>query len=646
MSLPTEYQQFIHLSRYARWRYEDNRRETWEETVNRYFNFFEEDLKERFDFTLTQDDRKELQLAVLDLDVMPSMRCLMTAGEALKKENVAGYNCSYIKCDSPRSFDEIMYVLMNGTGVGFSVEHDYINKLPEVAEEFYETETAIVVQDSKLGWSKAFKELIALLYQGLVPSWDVSKVREAGAPLKTFGGRASGPAPLVDLFRFVVAKFRAAAGRKLKPIECHDIVCKTAEVVVVGGVRRSALISLSDLSDEQMRYAKSGKWYETEPQRALANNSVNYKETPDIGTYMREWLALYDSKSGERGIYNGVSAKSQVERLNSLYKDENGEYKKRREPRDDFGTNPCSEIILRSREFCNLSEVVIRRGDNGEHLKNKVRLATILGTFQSTLTNFKYISKEWKRNCDEERLLGVSLTGIMDNKLTNSVNEKTKTLLSELREEAYNTNKQWAEKLGVPASAAITCVKPSGTVSQLVDSSSGIHARHNPYYVRTVRADNKDPLCKFMKDAGFPNEPDVTKPKHTTVFSWPMVSPKDAVCRKDMTAVDQLKLWSKYQEHWCEHKPSVTISVKEDEWPEVQAWVYKYFDDISGVSFLPHSEHVYRQAPYQDCTKEEYDVELKRMPMNVDWAELSKYESQDYTIASQELACTGTSCEI
>ena len=646
MRLPTTYQEYIHLSRYARWDYDLKRRETWDETVGRYFNFFTDWLEEKHNYKLENGQRSELENAVKELKVMPSMRCLMTAGPALKKENVAGYNCSYVKVDSPRSFDEILYVLMNGTGVGFSVEQEYTSQLPVVPEEFYETDTTVVVADSKLGWARAFKEIISLLYGGHIPKWDVSKVRGAGAPLKTFGGRASGPDPLVDLFKFTINTFKNSLGRKLHPIECHDIVCKTAEIVVVGGVRRSALISLSNLNDREMRFAKHGEWYTHNVQRALANNSVNYKEKPDVGTFMREWLSLYDSKSGERGIYNGMSAKRTVEGLNERYRDGSGEFITRRSTREDFGTNPCSEIILRSREFCNLSECVVRRDDTRESLKEKVRTAAILGTFQSTLTEFKYLSREWKKNCDEERLLGVSLTGIMDNPLTNGSKKGLDVLLKELRDLAYETNKEWADKLGIPVSAAITCVKPSGTVSQLVDSASGIHARHNPFYIRTVRADNKDPLCKMMKDQGFPNEADVTKPEHTTVFSFPMKSPKDAVFRMDMTAMEQLDLWKIYAENWCEHKPSVTISVKEDEWVEVAAWVYQNFDSISGISFLPFSEHVYRQAPYQDCTEEEYKEALKVMPKNVDWAKLSKYESQDYTIASQELACTAGGCEI
>ena len=649
MALPTEYQQFIHLSRYARWDYDNKRRETWEETVSRYFDFFTEWLEEKHEYKLDNGKRVELEEAVLNLNVMPSMRCLMTAGEALRKENVAGYNCSYIKVDSIRSFDEILYVLMNGTGVGFSVEEEYTNKLPLIPEEFYDTDTVIVVADSKLGWARAFKELISLLYNGHVPKWDISKVRAAGEPLKTFGGRASGPGPLVDLFKFTIDLFRLATGRKLKSIECHDIVCKIAEIVVVGGVRRSALISLSDLNDREMRFAKHGEWNTLNIQRSLANNSVNYKEKPDVGTFMREWLSLYDSKSGERGIYSSMSAQRHTETLNTREKDTDGNYIIRRDPRFDFGTNPCSEIILRSREFCNLSEVVVRPDDTIDTLQNKIRIATTLGTFQSTLTNFKYLSREWGRNCDDERLLGVSLTGIMDNGITNGTKSKTKLpeILEQLRQVAVDTNKEWATKLGINRAAAITCVKPSGTVSQLVDSASGIHARHSPYYVRTVRADNKDPLCKMMKKQGFPNEPDITKPHHTTVFSFPMKSPKSAICRNDMTAWKQLSLWYTYAKNWCEHKPSVTVSVKEDEWVNTAAWVYENFDDISGISFLPFSDHTYRQAPYQDCSKKEYEEMLKVMPKAVNWKSLADFEKQDYTIASQELACTGPDgCEL
>ena len=636
--LPTSYQEFIHLSRYSRWLPDKNRRETWDETVGRYFDFFTDHLKEMHDFTLTESVRKELEWAALDLDVMPSMRCLMTAGEALKRENIAGYNCSYVAVNRVHAFDEILYILMNGTGVGFSVERQHVNQLPHVADEFHTTETTISVADSKLGWAKGLKELIGMLYIGQIPRWDLSKIRPAGSPLKTFGGRASGPEPLESLFNFAVNIFKNAPGRKLSSIECHDLVCKIAEVVVVGGVRRSALISLSNLSDDRMRHAKTGQWWNAEPQRALANNSACYTEKPDIGTFMDEWKALYESKSGERGIFNRESAQQQAGKSG------------RRNTEHDFGTNPCSEIILRSREFCNLSEVVVRPTDTRETLKKKVRLATMLGTIQSTLTNFKYVSSVWKNNCEEERLLGVSLTGIMDNKLLNgkmsSAEGTLESLLQGLREEAIKTNKEFAEKIGINQSVAVTCVKPSGTVSQLVDAASGIHARHNPYYVRTVRGDKKDPLTRMMTDEGFPVEDDVMNPSHTAVFSFPMKVDKGAVFRTDMTAIEQLKLWKVYQEAWCEHKPSVTISVKEHEWLEVGAWVYDNFDMMSGVSFLPFSEHTYKQAPYQDIQKEDYEVLLKKMPKEVDWTKLAEYEKTDMTIASQELACVAGGCEI
>ena len=642
MSLPSSYQDFIHLSRYSRWLENENRRETWEETVDRYFTFFEKHLKDNHNYVEDKEVVEELRAAVLNLEVMPSMRALMTAGTALERENVAGYNCSFVAMNNLKSFDEILYVLMCGTGVGFSVERGFVNKLPTLAEEFSESHTTIVVQDSKLGWAKAYRELVSLLVNGQVPKWDLSKVRPAGARLKTFGGRASGPEPLEDLFRFTVDSFSKAAGRKLNSIEVHDIVCKIAEIVVVGGVRRSALISLSSLTDERMRDAKTGQWWDANPQRALANNSVAYKERPEIGTFMDEWVSLYKSKSGERGMFNRKAAVDQVASVQELRGDDHVG----RNPNYEFGTNPCSEIILRDKEFCNLSEVVIRVDDDKESLMRKVRLASILGTWQSTLTNFKYLSSVWKKNCEEERLLGVSLTGIMDCPLTNGETLGLAELLTDLRVEAVDVNKQFAEKIGINQSASVTCVKPSGTVSQLVDAASGIHARHSPYYIRTVRADIKDPLCKFMVDKGFPAEPCVMKPDHTMVFSFPIKSPDNATCRSDMTALEQLEMWRTYQNYWCEHKPSVTITVKEDEWMEVGSWVWKYFDQVSGISFLPHSDHSYRQAPYQDCDEETYINLLSEMPVGVDWSELASYEETDNTSGTQTFACSGDSCEV
>ena len=633
--LPTDYQNFIALSRYARWKEDEQRRETWSETVSRYFDYMTKHLATNHSFKITPSLRAELEDAVLTQEVMPSMRALMTSGPALDRCHVGGYNCSYVPVDSPRAFDETMYVLMCGTGVGFSVERSNVEKLPTVSEDFNHTDTVIKVGDSRPGWAKSLKELIAMLYTGQLPKYDVSEVRAAGARLKTFGGRASGPQPLVELFDFCVEVFRKAAGRKLYPIECHDLMCKIGEVVVVGGVRRSALISLSNLNDDQMRNAKAGQWWEYEGQRALANNSVAYKGKPEMGTFMREWMSLYDSKSGERGIFNRQSAQKQAAK--------NG----RRDADWAFGCNPCSEIILRPYQFCNLSEVVVRDTDTVTTLKRKVALATTLGTFQSTLTDFKYLRKVWKNNTEEERLLGVSLTGIMDSKLMSGKSStKLEPMLEELKEISVQTNATIAKRLGINQSTAITCIKPSGTVSQLTDASSGIHARHNPHYIRTVRGDNKDPLTQFLVDVGIPAEPDVTKPDSTTVFSFPMKSPRSAVCRVDMTAIEQLELWLVYQRHWCEHKPSVTISVKEDEWMEVGAWTYEHFDEVSGISFLPFSEHTYKQAPYQDCTAEEYKSMLKQMPKQIDWDKLQEFEKEDTTSGGRELACTAGVCEV
>ena len=639
--LPTLYQEFIHLSRYSRWLPNEKRRETWEETVDRYFNFFETHLQNRCEYSLKKTIREELKEAILTLDVMPSMRCLMTAGPALERDEIAGYNCSFVAIDSPRSFDEILYILSCGVGVGFSVERQYVTQLPAIAEEFYDTDTTIVVQDSKIGWAKSLKELLGLLYQGQVPKIDISRVRPSGAPLKTFGGRASGPQPLVALFDFCIKTFKTAAGRKLQSIECHDIVCKIAEVIVVGGVRRSALISLSNLSDDRMRAAKSGQWWIENVQRALANNSACYTEKPDIGIFMDEWKSLYESRSGERGIFNLLAAKKSAENLGL---DSHGD--PRRDATKIAGTNPCAEILLRNKGFCNLSEVVVRAEDTKETLLKKVELATILGTIQSSLTDFRYLSKEWKKNAEDERLLGVSLTGILDSAFMSTPGDELKEFLLELRDKAIETNRKWSKLLGIPESASITCVKPSGTVSQLVDSASGIHPRHSEYYIRTIRADNKDPLCTLMKQMGFPNEPDVTKPEHTTVFSFPVKSPGHARFRNEVSAIQHLELWMFYKKYWAEHTVSITISVKENEWLDVAAYVYKHFDHISGISFLPFSDHVYKQAPYQDCTREQYQTLCSKMPQDVDWSKLHIYEKEDTTTSTQELACVAGSCEL
>jgi len=638
LSNPT-YSAFIALSRYARWLPEENRRETWEETVDRYFTFMDGHLKKKHKYALPKGLRKELRDAVYNLEVMPSMRALMTAGPALERCNVAGFNCSYLPIDHPRAFDELLYILMCGTGVGFSVEKENVHKLPEVDENLEPCDTTIIVEDSKEGWAKGTRQLISLLYAGQIPGWDTSQLRKAGARLVTFGGRSSGPEPLEDLFQFVVDIFIAAQGRQLTSLECHDIACKIGDVVVVGGVRRSALISLSDIEDIRMRESKTGQWYDTHGWRKLANNSAVYSRTPDMQLFFEEWHSLFKSKSGERGIFNRQAAYNvmperrlrKVELKNSV-------------SWIPFGCNPCSEIILRPYQFCNLTEIVARAWDTEETLDRKVFLATVLGTLQATLTDFKYLRKIWRKNTEEERLLGVSITGIMDSHIL--AGRGYEEGLELFKEHAVATNKEFSKKIGIPQSAAITCVKPSGTVSQLVDSASGIHPRHSEFYIRRVRQDTKDPLTQFMIAQGFPSEPDVTDRANTTVFSFPMAAPKGALTRDDISAIDQLEYWKAYQEHWCEHKPSCTVYIQEDEWLKVGDWVHSHFDMMSGVSFFPFVDHVYQQAPYEEITEDDYEELVKEMPKDVDWTRLQEYEKEDTTVGSQELACQGGVCEI
>lgn len=618
------YEQYIAKSRYARYLPEEKRRETWGETVSRYTDFF----KARGQ--LDKATEKELYDAVYNLEVMPSMRAIMTAGAALNRDNVAGFNCAYIAIDNPRAFDELLYILMCGTGAGYSVERQYISKLPLVSEEFFESDSVINVPDSKVGWARSFRELVSLLYSGHVPKWDVSRVRPAGAALKIFGGRASGPAPLVELFQFAVDMFKGAAGRKLSSIECHDLCCKIAQVVVVGGVRRSALISLSNLTDDRLKRAKHGSWWDHTPYRGLANNSACYTEKPDFEAFLNEWKSLYESRAGERGIFSRVASQKQAAK--------NG----RRDPDHDFGTNPCSEIILRPNQFCNLSEVVVRHDDTVKDLERKVRLATIFGTLQATLTDFRYLRSIWKNNTEEEALLGVSLTGILDNKFLAKPGPELSQALIKLKNVAIKTNKEWARKLGINQSAAITCVKPSGTVSQLVDSASGIHPRYAEYYIRRVRSDSKDPLSLVLEEAGIPVEEDVMSPS-TKVFSFPKKAPEGAITAPNLPAQAQLDLWETYQENWCEHKPSMTCYYKDDEFLDVGQWVYNNFDAVSGISFLPYSDHVYQQAPYEPITKEKYQELLKEYPTELSW---DIDEEMDYTEGAQTLACVGGACEI
>jgi ribonucleoside-diphosphate reductase alpha chain len=633
-NLPTDYQTFIATSRYSRWIEEENRRESWEETVDRFMeNVVYPKMPETEEAVNTNIS---IRNAILNLEIMPSMRAMMTAGKALDRDNTCAYNCSYLPVDDMKSFDEAMFILMCGTGVGFSVERQYVSKLPEIPEKMFDSQTTIVVQDSKEGWAKSLRQLVSLLYSGEVPRWDMSKVRPAGSRLKIFGGRASGPEPLDQLFRFVVSIFKNASGRKLNSLECHDIMCKIGEVVVVGGVRRSAMISLSNLSDDRMRNAKTGQFWETNPQRSLANNSVAYTEKPDCSTFLHEWSSLVDSGTGERGFFSRIAAQKHTAIAG------------RRNPDYEFGTNPCSEIILRPYQFCNLTEVIVRSTDKLVDLERKVRLATILGTIQATYTHFPYLRKIWTKNTEEERLLGVSLTGIMDHEILNNSNPNGNlpAALSALKNTAIETNKEWAKILDIPESAAITCVKPSGTVSQLVDSASGIHPRHSKYYIRRVRGDNKDPITQFMKDVGIPNEPDLMKPENTTVFSFPVKSPENALTRHDINSIQHLNLWRLYALFWCEHKPSITVSVKSDEWIKVGSWLYDNFDIASGLSFLPHSDHIYKQAPYEDCTEEEYNKLKEVIPEKIDWSKLSEYETEDHTKASMTAACSAGSCEI
>jgi len=629
----TPYNTFIAKSRYSRYLDDEGRREHWGETVDRYFDFMTEHLKEKQNYVMPVDLRAELQEAVQELDVVPSMRAVMTAGPALSRQNVAAFNCSYLPIDDLKAFDEAMYILLCGTGVGFSVEQQYVSKLPEVPDELYPSQTIISVSDSKEGWAKSLRQLIALLYSGEIPRFDLSKVRPSGARLKTFGGRASGPRPLEDLFKFVTVKFKGAVGRNLSSIECHDILCKIGEVVVVGGVRRSAMISLSDLTDDKMAHAKAGNWWDGQGHRALANNSATYRETPSIGQFMREWSSIYESHSGERGIFNREASQKQAAK--------NG----RRDASYDFGTNPCSEIILRPYQFCNLSSCIIRSTDTDADLARKVRLATILGTFQASLTYFPYLRKIWQKNTEEEALLGVSMTGILDNTLLNNPDDESLPLrLEKLRDIAISVNAEYSAAIGINQSVAVTAIKPEGTVSQLCSTASGIHPQHSQYYIRRVRADNKDPLTQFMIQAGFVAEPCVMKPETTTIFSFPVKVADGALLREDLSAVQHLKLWLIFQRHYCEHKPSVTISVKENEWMDVGAWVFKHFDEVTGVSFLPMDGGTYKQAPYEECTEEEYNKLKLLVPDSVDWSNFKEYD--DNVEGAQMLSCTAGGCEV
>lgn len=631
--LPTQYQQFIHAAHYAKWVEEKQRRETWEETVDRYMVYMRNHLQKNLGMKLENEIMQEISYSILSLNVLPSMRALWSAGVALERENAAGFNCAFLAINRPQAFDEAFYLLMAGCGIGFSVERQFIKDLPIVAEEFCPTDTQIIVDDSREGWASSLRELISLLYSGRIPRWDLSRIRPAGARLKTMGGRASGPLPIDELFRFAVNLFIDAKGSRLTSIQCHDMMCKIASAVIVGGVRKGAMISLSNLSDQRMQKAKNGQWWETNPYRSLANNSVAYTETPDLDIFMGEWLSLYESKSGERGIFNRQAVTKKIEKSG------------KRDPNHEFGTNPCSEITLRDRQMCNLSQVTVRSNDDLKSLINKIRTATILGTIQSTMTHFNHISKAWKENCEDERLLGVGMTGIMDNPILNRPTKELAEVLTRLKEEAVETNKVWAEKLGVKPSAAVTTIKPAGNSSQLTDTASGLHPRYAKYYIRTVRMSKLDPLANMMIDYGVPCEDDIINPQSTGIFSFPIESPKGSLLRNKLSAIEHLELWKFYQDYYTEHKPSITCSIRKNEWIHVSAWVYDHFDEISGVSFLPYSDHIYKQAPYQECSEEEYKEAASKMPEKIDWSLLSKYEKDDMTTGAQELACVGNSCE-
>ena len=630
--------EFVYLRTYARWIEHEGRRETWIETIDRYLSFMRENLGEK----LTKEDYSELRQALLKQEVMPSMRLLQFAGDAARKTNVCAYNCSYIAPSCVEDFGEVMYVSMCGTGVGFSVESQNVEALPQIEYQGGEKLATHIVADSKEGWCDALVLGMNTWYQGKDIEFDYSKLRPAGARLKTFGGKSSGPEPLQALLDFTRSKILSRQGRRLTNINVHDILCKIGEIVVAGGVRRSAMISLSDLDDEKMRHAKDGQFYMLQPQRSIANNSAVYLEKPTQEVFLSEWLALVKSGSGERGIFNrGSLIETLPKRRVDLLKEKGLIHGDR--ITGIIGTNPCAEIILQSKQFCNLSEVVARSDDDEKSLLRKIRLATLLGTYQASLTYFPYLSKAWQDNCEKERLLGVSITGQWDCQAVRDNN-----VLDKLKQAAIDANKEYAKRFNVNASTCITCVKPSGTVSQTVDSSSGMHPRHAPFYIRRIRISASDALFKMLKKQGVPYHPEVGQSEMdatTFVLDFPVKAPTNAVCKDNLTALEQLEHWRLVKENYTEHNPSVTISVGEDEWLQVANWVYQHWDIIGGLSFLPRFDHVYQLAPYEAITEEEYNALLKRFEQ-LDFAQLFAYEHSDTTEVKRELACVGGACEI
>ncbi len=623
--------EFVYYTTYSRWLPEKGRRETWLETIDRYLGFMRDNLGDK----LSEAEYGEIREYMLHMRAMGSMRLLWSAGKAAKKSNIAGYNCAFIAPSKWQDFAEIMFILMNGTGIGFSVEHQTVEQLPMIKKQTGEAPLKFTIPDSREGWCDAFAIGLKTWAEGKDIVYDYSQIRPQGARLATMGGRASGPAPLKSLLDFTRERMLARQGRRLSTVDAHDIICKTGEVIVAGGVRRAALISLSDLDDQGMREAKNGQFWNTQPQRAMANNSSIYNEKPSVPEFLDEWVNLVKSGTGERGIFNRGQLKSQLPARR---------WKIFQKGVDTAGTNPCGEIVLQSKQFCNLSEVVARPDDTEESLLEKVRIATILGTYQATLTHFPYLSKEWRQNCEEEALLGVSVTGQWDLK-PSLRNAQT---FRKMREVAIETNRKYAARFGINPSTCITTTKPSGNGSQLFDSSSGLHPRHAPYYIRRVRIENHNPLFKMLREMGVPHHPEVgqTAESATTfVLEFPVAAPKGSVYKDDLTAIQQLEYWKLLKENYTEHNPSATISVSDDEWLEVANWVYANWDLVGGLSFLPRSNHVYRLAPYEAITKEHYEELVKNFPV-IDFSKIVLFEFDDETKGSKELACVSGTCEV
>jgi ribonucleoside-diphosphate reductase alpha chain len=640
MTVMSLYQQVIFKTRYARWVEEEGRRENWDETVKRYCDYFEDHLKEKHSHKIPRKVLKEVYDSIYNLEVMPSMRTLMTSGKALESAEVANYNCAFLVVDAVRAFSEHMYVLMCGAGSGFSVERRFTEKLPEVPEELHPSDTTIIVADSRKGWCAAYNQYLNLLFAGNIAKVNVDKVRKEGTRLKTFGGYASGPGPLLDLFKHTEEIFRGAQGRQLRPIEVFSIMCYIAQIVVVGGVRRSATIALFDKDDIEMRTAKSGYWF-NDPKRkhyAMANISAVFETKPAAAEFMDIWRDLVASKAGEPGILNRKALWEGAEAIGRATRYEDGS-------RIPYGVNPCSEIVLQPYSFCNLTGAAIRPEDTLEDIKKKVRVATIIGTWQATVTDFDYLRKVWQSNVEDERLLGVCLAGIMDHPVLSQTTEESARWENELRELAWEVNKSIAEDIGINTTASVTAIKPAGNSGELYDVASGIHPRYAPYYIRSIRQSNGDPMTEFLKATGIPHEVSVQNARDS-IFYFPVKSPEGAICAKDRTAIQQLEHWLHMKRNYATHTISATVYVREHEWIAVGAWVYDNFNEVTGLSFLPYDDHIYQQAPYTPCSAEDYEKARGKMPEEIDWSLLKHFEQSDSTTVSQEFACTGGSCAL